>query len=64
MEQLAVKDLPEAATVPEAGRVLRIGRGSAYEAVKRGDIRAVRIGRRLIVPRAEIERLLSASDGG
>jgi excisionase family DNA binding protein len=37
-------------SVEEMGRALGIGRNAAYEAVRRGDIPAIRIGRRLIVP--------------
>jgi len=46
-------------TVPEAGRLLGIGRGQAYEAVARGEIPAIRFGKRLVVPRAALERLLA-----
>jgi excisionase family DNA binding protein len=45
-------------TVAEAGQLLGIGRNSAYEAVRRGDIRAVRIGKRWVVPKGEIRRIL------
>ena len=54
-------DLPEILTVAEAGRVLRLGRNSAYEAVRRGEIPSVRIGRRLLVPRVALERLLATA---
>lgn len=47
-------------TVEEAARVLGISRGSAYEAVRRGDIPTIRIGRRLIVPVAALERMLAS----
>jgi excisionase family DNA binding protein len=47
-------------TVDEAAKALGIGRNSAYEAVHRGEIPAVRIGRRLVVPRAALDRLLGA----
>lgn len=47
-------------TVEEAGRALGIGRGSAYEAVRRGELPAIRIGKRLVVPKAALERLLAA----
>lgn len=47
-------------TVEEAARALGIGRGSAYEAVRRGDIPSIRVGRRLVVPRAALDRLLAA----
>lgn len=45
-------------TVEEAGRLLRLSRGSAYEAVRRGDIPTIRIGRRLLVPRARLMAML------
>ncbi len=48
-------------TVEEAARALGIGRGSAYEAVKRGDIPSIRVGRRIVVPRAALERLLGGT---
>jgi excisionase family DNA binding protein len=46
-------------TIPEAGRVLRIGRSAAYEAARRGEIPTIRLGRSLRVPRAALERLLA-----
>ena len=46
-------------SVPEAGRELGIGRNQAYEAVRRGEIPVIKIGKRLIVPRAAFERLLA-----
>jgi len=56
--------LPDSASgtlsVPEAARLLGIGRNTAYEAIRRGEIPALRIGRRLLVPRAALESLLSA----
>ncbi|RMF09398.1 MAG: DNA-binding protein [Alphaproteobacteria bacterium] len=45
-------------SVEEAARILGLGRSSAYEAVRRGDIPSLRIGRRILVPRAALERLL------
>jgi len=49
---------PHVLTVEEAAHLLRIGRNSAYEAIRRGEIPAIRIGHRLLVPRAALERLL------
>ena len=49
-------------TVEEARKLLGLGRGSMYEAVRRGDIGAVRIGRRLLIPKAELQRLLDIGD--
>ncbi len=49
-------------TVEEAGRLLGIGRGLAYEAARRGDIPTLRIGRRLVVPWAALDRILNDPD--
>ena len=45
-------------TVPEAAGLLGVGVSSAWDAVWSGQIRSFRIGRRVLVPRAEIDRLL------
>jgi excisionase family DNA binding protein len=45
-------------TILEAAKLLGIGRGSAYEAARRGELPAVRLGRRLVVPRARLEEML------
>ena len=45
-------------TVPEAGRLLGLGRNAAYEAAKRGDIPTLRIGRLLLVPKLPLHRML------
>jgi excisionase family DNA binding protein len=44
--------------VEEAARILGIGRSAAYEGIRRGEIPALRIGKRLVVPHAALERLL------
>jgi excisionase family DNA binding protein len=45
-------------TVEEAAAALGISRAFAYEAVTRNEIPHVRIGRRILVPRAALERML------
>ncbi len=45
-------------TVPEAGRLLGLGRNAAYDAAKRGDIPTIRIGRLLRVPKGPFHRLV------
>jgi len=44
--------------VEDVAKALGIGRNEAYEAVKRGEIPAIRIGRRIIVPDAALRRML------
>jgi excisionase family DNA binding protein len=46
-------------TTPQAAQLLGISRNLAYEAVRRGEIPTIRIGRRILVPIVAIERLLS-----
>ncbi len=47
-------------TVPEAAKLLRIGRNLAYELVARGEIPSIRFGRLIRVPRAALEAQLRA----
>jgi excisionase family DNA binding protein len=45
-------------SVEEAAQILGIGRGTAYLAAKSGDLPTVRVGGRLVVPRARLFELL------
>lgn len=50
-------------SVEEAGEILGLSKDSAYKAVARGEIPALRIGRRLRVPTERLRQLLAgASD--
>jgi len=46
-------------SVPEAARMLGISRGLAYELARSGQIPVLRLGRRLLVPKVALERMLS-----
>jgi excisionase family DNA binding protein len=46
-------------TVDEAARLLRVGRKQAYEAVAEGEIPSFRIGKRILIPRAALEQMLT-----
>jgi len=50
--------------VREAARVLGLGRDTAYQLVREGRLRAVRVGRRVLVPRAELEAFIAREAGG
>jgi len=50
--------LPLGVGVKEAGRLLGIGRTTAWRLVRSGELRTVRICRRVIVPMTEVTRLL------
>ena len=45
-------------TVDQAAKLLGIGRMSAYLAVQRGDIKSIRVGRRILVLRSALDKLL------
>jgi excisionase family DNA binding protein len=45
-------------TVGAAAKILGIGRNQAYAAAARGELPVIRIGKRLLVPIAALERLI------
>jgi excisionase family DNA binding protein len=49
-------------SVEEVAEVLGIGRASAYAAVKSGQIPALRIGHRLVVPIKAFELMLASAE--
>ncbi|MGH9123590.1 MAG: helix-turn-helix domain-containing protein [Acidimicrobiales bacterium] len=50
-------------SVPEAAAMLGISRAHAYELVARRELPAVRLGRRLLVPRRAVDQLLDRASG-
>jgi excisionase family DNA binding protein len=50
-------------SIEEAGKILGVSRWSAYAAAKSGELPVVWIGRRAIVPRHSLERLLDVAPG-
>lgn len=53
---------PRTYTVEEAAVVLGISRAGAYEAVQRGEIPHLRIGRRILIPRSALHRLVEGAE--
>ncbi|MDP2859330.1 MAG: helix-turn-helix domain-containing protein [Bacillota bacterium] len=45
-------------TVGEAAKAIGVGRSLAYELVRRGDLRTVHVGRRILVPRDAVRDFL------
>ena len=45
-------------SIEEAAKILGIGRNLCYDRVKTGEIPVIKIGRRLLVPRRALEKLL------
>lgn len=46
--------------VPESCRRLSIGRTMLYELIARGELHAVKIGHKTLIPEAELQRLIVA----
>lgn len=55
---------PLAVTVPEAARLLGVSAALVYEMIARGELKALRLGRRLVVPIASLRALIEAADDG
>lgn len=51
-----------ALSVEATAKILGLSRNSAYEAVRTGQIPRLRFGKRIIVPRAALNKLLSQTD--
>jgi excisionase family DNA binding protein len=48
-------------TVEQAAEALGISRAFAYEAVARGEIPCIRIGRRVLIPKVALDKLLESA---
>jgi excisionase family DNA binding protein len=44
--------------IEEVAKLLGVGRNAAYEAARRGDFPTLKIGKRLVAPKAPIDRML------
>ena len=59
-----MKDTEYVLTIEAAGKRLGLSRPSAYLAAKRGQIPVIKIGRRLLVPVAALEKMLANAGSG
>ncbi len=58
LEQVAADTERQTLSVEEASRILGISRGSAYAYAKDGSLPVIRLGNRLLVPKAALEKML------
>ena len=49
-------------SVEEARRLLGLSRGLMYDAVNSGQVPSIRIGRRILIPRALLGKMLDRTD--
>jgi excisionase family DNA binding protein len=59
---MRLAEAPDVLTVEQTAEVLGVGRGTAYEAVRQGQIPSLRLGRCIRIPRRALEALLSNSN--
>ena len=55
----SLDDLPVTLRVEELMPILGIGRNTAYELVRSGRLRSIRVGRQIRIPKAEVLRFLN-----
>ena len=48
-------------SVNECAKILRLSRGSAYQGCLTGEIPHIKIGRRILIPRIAIQKLLESA---
>ncbi|MBE7100838.1 MAG: helix-turn-helix domain-containing protein [Clostridiales bacterium] len=53
-----LKDYPEVLTVPEAAKVLRIGKNKAYELAKTGKLSTIQLAGKILVPKTRLVAFL------
>lgn len=52
------KDEADVLTVTDVARLLKIGKNNAYDLIKKGDIPAIKLGRKIIVPKNSLIEFL------
>ena len=55
----SLDDLPVTLRVEDLMPILGIGRNTAYELVRSGKLRSIRVGRQIRIPKAEVLRFLN-----
>jgi len=51
-------DYPDILTVPEMAKMLRVGRNTAYDLVKSGDIQSVKVKNQIRIPKSSVIEFL------
>ena len=60
-KQLKEKDTKLCYTVPEAAQLLGVSRNFGYELARTGQLPIIRLGNRIIVPKAAFHKMLGVS---
>lgn len=54
-------DVPDVLTVTDIQKVLQIGRSTAYQLIKTGQLKCIRIGRSIRIPKKYVVEFIEAS---
>ena len=55
----SLEDLPLTLTVEEASQILRVGRNTAYDLVRCGKLRSIKVGKQIRIPKQALQDYLS-----
>ena len=61
-EYRSFDDLPLTLRVEDLMPILGVGRNTAYELVRAGQIRSIRIGHKICIPKTEVIRFLTCEN--
>ena len=61
-EYRSFDDLPLTLRVEDLMPILGVGRNTAYELVRAGQIRSIRIGHKICIPKTEVIRFLTCDN--
>jgi excisionase family DNA binding protein len=59
MQHESTASAPLANSIPQACQRLSIGRTAMYELLKTGEVRAIKVGNRTLIPESELQRFIA-----
>lgn len=62
-EYFSADELPYVISVPQLAKLLGIGRNTAYDLVNRGDIRSLKIGKAIRIPKSAAIEFIEKNGG-
>lgn len=57
-----LEEAPDVLTAGETAKLLRLGRNAVYDQLRTGAIPSIKLGKRLLVPKAALRRLLEQAE--
>ncbi|MDO8621542.1 MAG: helix-turn-helix domain-containing protein [Candidatus Levybacteria bacterium] len=57
-----LEDLPDVLQVGEVAQILGLSRNAVYLAISRGEIPSIRVGKRVLIPKARLQEMLNGAE--